>query len=127
MRDVVTTLAVPIAAWAGIFAAEMMIRSRRFHAPSLLDPRRGLPRLPLGQLHRPVRGQRSSASGSPRPRSPGLEWQGFLFPVLGIAADDPLATSDVGVLVALLLGLVIPLVSAIPEIRRQEDAKPPEE
>ena len=36
MRDLVTTIAVPIAAWAGIFAAEMMIRSRRFDTPSLL-------------------------------------------------------------------------------------------
>ena len=37
-RDLATTLAVPVAAWAGIFAAEMMIRTRRFDAPSLLAP-----------------------------------------------------------------------------------------
>ena len=35
-RDVVTTLAVPVAAWAGIFGAETMIRTRRVHSPSLL-------------------------------------------------------------------------------------------
>ena len=35
-RDIATTIAVPVAAWAGIFCAEMMIRNRRFHAPSLL-------------------------------------------------------------------------------------------
>ena len=31
-----TTLAVPVAAWAGLFASEMMIRTRRFHPESLL-------------------------------------------------------------------------------------------
>ena len=51
---------------------------------------------------------------------PGLTWQGFLWPLIGIAADDPLATSDVGVLVALVLGIIVPLATAIPAIRRQE-------
>jgi NCS1 family nucleobase:cation symporter-1 len=125
MRDVVTTIAVPIAAWAGIFAAEMMIRSRRFHAPSLLTRGGVYPDFRwvnfIGLFAVSVVGfGLTSATLS------GLDWQGFLFPAFGIAADDPLATSDVGVLVALLLGLVIPLVSAIPEIRRQEDVKPPE-
>jgi hypothetical protein len=122
----VTTLAVPIAAWAGIFAAEMMIRSRRFHAPSLLA---------RGGIYPDVRwvnfiglfAVSAVGFGLTSATLSGLEWQGFLFPVFGIAADDPLATSDVGVLVALVLGLVIPLVSAIPAIRRQEDAKPPDE
>src|SRR5690606_19241240 len=36
VTDVATTVAVPVAAWTGIFASEMMIRLRRFHAPSLL-------------------------------------------------------------------------------------------
>ena len=125
MRDLVTTLAVPIAAWAGIFAAEMMIRSRRFHAPSLLT---------RGGVYPDFRwinfiglfAVSAVGFGLTSATIAGLDWQGFLFPVFGVAADDPLATSDVGVLVALLLGLVIPLVSAIREIRRQEDAKPPE-
>ena len=62
----------------------------------------------------------ASGSGSPRRPSPGSTWQGFLWPLLGIAPDDPLATSDVGVLVALVLGIVVPLATAIPAIRRQE-------
>ncbi|MHB1235278.1 MAG: purine-cytosine permease family protein, partial [Microbacteriaceae bacterium] len=35
-RDLATTVAVPVAAWAGIFAAELMIRNRRFSTRSLL-------------------------------------------------------------------------------------------
>ena len=53
---------------------------------------------------------------------PGLDWQGFLLPLLGIALDDPIALSDLGVFAALLLGLLLPLVAGIPAIRRQERA-----
>ena len=102
------------------------IRSRRFHAPSLLR---------RGGIYPDFRwvnfiglfAVSAVGFGLTSATLSGLDWQGFLFPVLGIASDDPLATSDVGVLVALALGLLIPLVSAVPAIRRQEDAKPPEE
>ncbi len=123
MRDIVTTLSVPIAAWAGIFAAEMMIRSRRFHAPSLLERGGVYPDVRwvnlIGLIAASVVGfGLTSASLT------GFEWQGFLFPVLGLAADDPFVTSDIGVFVALLLGLVIPLVAGVSAIRRQEVNKP---
>src|SRR5690606_2254248 len=39
MRDLATTIAVPIAAWVGVFSAELMMRARRFETASLL--RRG--------------------------------------------------------------------------------------
>ena len=42
-RDLATTLAVPVAAWAGIFAADIMIRNRPYDAESLLKSRRHLP------------------------------------------------------------------------------------
>jgi hypothetical protein len=53
---------------------------------------------------------------------PGLDWQGYLFPLLGLETGDPLLTSDVGVLVALALGILLPLITAVPAIRRQEAA-----
>jgi NCS1 family nucleobase:cation symporter-1 len=53
---------------------------------------------------------------------PGLDWQGYLFPLLGLTGDDPLLTSDVGVLVALVLGILLPLITAVPTIRRQDRA-----
>lgn len=119
MRDAATTLAVPVAAWAGIFAAEMMIRTRRFHAPSLLA---------RGGVYPDVRWVNLIALalitalgfGLTSSTVPGLAWQGFLFPLIGLQSEDPLATSDIGVFVALALGLVVPLVSGIPAIRRQE-------
>src|SRR5690606_34972060 len=34
--DLTITIAVPVAAWAGLFAAEMMVRNRRFDSRSLV-------------------------------------------------------------------------------------------
>jgi purine-cytosine permease-like protein len=125
MRDIVTTLGVPIAAWAGIFAAEMMIRNRRFNAHSLLNRGGVYPDVRwvnlIGLLAISVVGfGLTSASLA------GLEWQGYLFSAMGVSGDDPWATSDIGVLVALLLGVAVPILTAIPEVRRQEDAVAPE-
>lgn len=121
IRDVATTVGVPVAAWAGIFATEMMIRRRRFHAGSLLR---------RGGVYPDVRWVNlvglvviiGIGFGLTSAVLPGLDWQGYLLPLLGLAADDPLLTSDVGVLVALALGILLPLATAVPAIRRQERA-----
>jgi len=129
IRDVATTLAVPVAAWAGIFGAEMIIRSRyssAFDSTSLL--RRGgiYPAVRwvnlLGLIAITALG-----FGLTSALLPGLDWQGYLFPLLGsivpgLGGDDALLTSDIGVLVALVLGLLLPLITAVPAIRRQERA-----
>jgi len=121
IRDVATTIAVPVAAWAGIFATEMMIRRRRFHAESLLR---------RGGVYPAVRWVNvvglvviiAVGFGLTSAELPWLDWQGYLLPFLGLSEGDPLLTSDVGVLAALVLAILLPLVSAIPAIRRQEDA-----
>jgi purine-cytosine permease-like protein len=118
-RDLATTLAVPVAAWAGIFSAEMMIRTRRFDSPSLLSPGGVYPQVRvanlIGFIVITVIGFGLSSA-----TFPGLTWQGYLFPLLGVASEDPIATSDAGVLVALVLGIIVPLATAIPAIRKQE-------
>ncbi|AYF98971.1 cytosine permease [Protaetiibacter intestinalis] len=119
VRDLTTTLAVPVAAWAGIFASEMMIRLRRFHAPSLLAPGGVYPQVRwvslVGLVVISVVGL-----GLTSAELPGLDWQGYLLGLFGLAADDPWRSADAGVLVALALGLILPLATAIPVIRRQE-------
>jgi nucleobase:cation symporter-1, NCS1 family len=115
------TLAVPVAAWAGIFAAEMMIRKRRFNPESLL--RRGgvypdwrwvnlaglvvASVLGLGLIH--------SNLG-------WLRWEGFLMPALGVAPGSALAVTNLGVVVALVLGLLTPVIFGIRAVRAQERA-----
>jgi purine-cytosine permease-like protein len=118
-RDVATTLAVPTAAWAGIFAAETMIRNRRFDSQSLLI---------RGGVYADVRWLNLIALlvisaigfGLTTATVTWLGWQGYGFTLLGMPLDSDLATSDLGVLVALVLGLLVPLVAGVPAIRRQE-------
>ena len=120
-RDLATTLAVPVAAWAGIFAAEMMIRTRRFDAPSLLAPGGVYPQVRVVNLIGFIL-ITALAFGFTTATLPGLTWQGYLFEPLGIALEDPFARSDVGVFLALLLGIILPMATAIPTIREQERA-----
>jgi len=121
-RDVATTLAVPTAAWAGIFAVETMIRTRRLDGASLTT---------RGGIYADVRWFNLgafvviSAIGFALTSATisWLSWQGYGFSALGVDRDSLLAQTDLGVLVALGLGLLAPLVAGIPAIRRQEAAQ----
>jgi purine-cytosine permease-like protein len=124
-RDLATTLAVPVAAWAGIFAADTMIRNRRYHAESLLTKGGIYPT--VHWVNVPALLVITAAGfGLTTATVAGLDWQGFLWPLLGVPLDSALAATDIGVFAALLLGLLVPIVSGIPGIRRQEAATPPE-
>jgi len=122
-RDAATTLAVPTAAWAGLFAAEMMIRNRRFEGESLV--RRGgvYADVRWGNL---IALLTITAIGLAFTSATitWLSWQGYGFTLLGLPLDGDLAGTDLGVLIALALGLLVPIVFGIPAIRRQEAAKP---
>ncbi len=124
-RDAATTLAVPTAAWAGIFAAETMIRNRRFEGQSLVR---------RGGVYADVRWVNLIGLvvitvigfGLTTATVSWLNWQGYGFPLLGIPVDSDLAGTDLGVLVALVLGLLLPIVAGIPAIRKQEAMRAPE-
>jgi purine-cytosine permease-like protein len=121
-RDLATTVAVPVAAWAGIFAADTMIRNRPFHTESLLRPGGVYPNvnwinLPALVVITALGWAFTSATVA------GLGWQGYGFRLAGI--DGDLAGSDVGVLVALLVGVLTPITTGVGTIRRQEAAARP--
>jgi purine-cytosine permease-like protein len=123
-RDVATTLAVPVAAWVGIFAADTMIRKRRYHSPSLLATGGVYPvihwvNLPMLLVISGIGYAFTTATVS------WLTWQGYGFGLLGVPLDGELAATDLGVLVALMLGILTPIVAGIPGIRKQESASPP--
>lgn len=118
-RDVATTLAVPVAAWVGIFAADVMIRSRGYDSSSLLRTGGVYPTVNWVNLASLIVIS-AIGFGFTSATLAGLDWQGYLFGLVGVPAGDPLATSDIGVLGALVLGLLVPLVSGIPGIRKQE-------
>ena len=120
-RDLATTLAVPVAAWAGIFAADTMIRSRPLHTRSLLTPggvypsvdRVNLPALVVITL---------VGWGFTTATVAALRWQGYLFALAGADPRGDLAATDLGVVVALVLGLATPIVFGVRSIARQEAA-----
>ncbi|TQL47894.1 purine-cytosine permease-like protein [Homoserinimonas aerilata] len=122
IRDLATTIAVPVAAWAGLFAAELMIRNRRFDSSSLLRVGGVYPAVNWVNL-----GALVIASvigyGLTTAAIAGLDWQGYLYSVAGLPLTGDVAGTDIGVLVALAIGLLTPLVSGVPAIRRQERAQ----
>jgi hypothetical protein len=118
-RDLATSLAVPVAAWAGIFAAEMILRRRRFDTDSLVT--RGGVYRDVNWLNLAMLVVASAVGfGFTSATVAGLGWEGYLFGAVGVALSSPLGGTDLGVLVALVLGLLTPLVAGISTIRRQE-------
>jgi purine-cytosine permease-like protein len=120
-RDLATTLAVPVAAWVGIFAADTMIRNRPFHTASLLRPGGVYPRVNWVALPA-LLAITAIGWGLTTATVAGLDWQGFILSAAGVPLEGELASSDLGVLVALGLGLLVPAVFGVRTIRRQEDA-----
>jgi purine-cytosine permease-like protein len=122
LRDVATTLAVPVAAWTGLFCAEMMIRHRQFNANALLVHGGVYPDYRWGNLGAllvatAVGFGLTSASVS------FLAWQGYLLTLFGMQPDGPLGQTDLGVLVALVLGALTPLLFGVRAVRRQEGGR----
>ncbi|WAB81112.1 cytosine permease [Microcella daejeonensis] len=120
VRDGLTTLAVPVAAWAGVFGAETMMRRRRVHSPSLLRSGGVYPAVRVLNLV-VLLGVTFIGWGLTAADTAGLGWQGYLWPLLG--ADPVLIASDLGVLVALGLGLLVPVAAGVPALRRLEAAE----
>lgn len=121
LRDVATTLAVPTAAWAGLFIAEVMIRSR-VHSDSLLR---------RGGVYPDVRWVNLAALvvasaigfGLTSATVSWLSWQGYIFSMFGVPLSTNVAATDLGVIVALIIGLLTPIVAGVPAIRREEELR----
>jgi purine-cytosine permease-like protein len=123
VRDFTTTLAVPVAAWVGIFIVETMLRHRQLDAASLV--RRGGIYADFRWVNVVMFVVATAVGlGLTTAAVDWLAWEGYLFTALDVDLTSALAASDVGVFVALALGMVTPLVAGIPAIRRQESTAP---
>ncbi|MFD1713747.1 cytosine permease [Amnibacterium flavum] len=124
LLDLAPTIAVPVAAWGGIIASEMFIRRRGFDSESLL--RRGgvYPDVRWANLIALVLisviglGLISGTQG-------WFQFEGYLWNLLGVDTDTGIGGIDLGVLVALVLGLLTPVATGIAAIRRQEQGEAP--
>ncbi|MBE6484577.1 MAG: allantoin permease [Actinomycetaceae bacterium] len=112
------TLGVPIAAWAGIFIGDMAVRKRDYDQEALFNSSGRYGRVNwvnfIGMIALTVIGWGLVTSSTA-----GFTWQGFLFGPLHLDVDVWGGTS-VGVLVALLLGILLGLAGAR-RVRHQEE------
>jgi len=127
------TLGVPIAAWAGILIADVLSRRAAYDERALFDPAGRYGAFDwtsiLTMVVASVLGWGLVVNGFTED-APWNNWQGYLLEPLGLGTfvDDPAgaywdgnwAYSNIGVLLALVLGFVVTLVLRRGKIRRQE-------
>jgi NCS1 family nucleobase:cation symporter-1 len=120
------TLGVPIAAWAGIFIADILTRRADYSETDLYDPkgRYGNVRwLAIGLIAVGTGvgwGLLTNTFGVPN----WLNWQGYLLGPVGLGGrTGAWAYANLGVIVALLIGFVGNLIFGRAAVRRQESLK----
>ncbi|WP_163511330.1 purine-cytosine permease family protein [Fodinicola acaciae] len=123
------TLGVPMAAWCGIFLADMLIRRRAYDDTDLFSPAGR-----YGGFHWSAIGTMVVATAIGwglvvNTSAPVFGWQGFLLDPLGLGprTDGPWTYANLGVIAALVLGAAGQLLFARGRIRRQEAGLPPRE
>ena len=116
-----TTLAVPLAAWTGIFFGDFLLRRRRLATDSLLQ---------RGGVYPDWRWVNVAGLvvitligwGFMRADALGLRWEGYWYALLGGDPHGVLAGADLGVLLALALGLALALIAGRRDVAAQESA-----
>jgi NCS1 family nucleobase:cation symporter-1 len=115
------TLGVPMAAWCGIFLADLYLRRGRYAESELFSPARRYGAVNAGAvgtmlIATPIGwGLVTNSLGS------WLSWQGYLLAPFGLGGKDgPWAFANLGVLVALILGAVGYAVTSAARVRRQQ-------
>lgn len=116
------TLGVPIAAWCGIFIADVLLRRKSYSEPDLYDTRGRYGDVRWLAIALVVIG---TAIGwglisNAYPTVTWLNWQGYLFGPANGAFRSNWAYANLGVLVALLIGFLGTLIFGRAAIRRQE-------
>ena len=115
------TLGVPIAAWCGVMLTDVALRRRNYAEADLFDPRGrygNVRPLPLALV---VVGTAIGWGLVTNTYAGWLGWQGYLLGPLGLGGKQGAwAFAGLGVLVALVIGLIGTLAGSAGAIRRQE-------
>ncbi|MFM6980649.1 MAG: hypothetical protein ACKOWE_04525 [Micrococcales bacterium] len=117
MLELLPVAGVPVAAWLGIFTADVVVRRTDYHLVSL-EKNYGFYR---GWNFANLFGWLLASAigfGLIKSAFPMLTWVGYLTNLLGIS--DWLSVANLGIWAALAVGFVVPLISGIPRIKRQE-------
>ncbi|HEY2673832.1 MAG TPA: cytosine permease [Rugosimonospora sp.] len=115
------TLGVPIAAWCGVMLADVALRRRDYAEDELFDPRGRYGNVRLLPLTLVVAGTAIGWGLVTNTSAGWLDWQGYLLGPLGLGGrQGAWAFAGLGILVALVIGLVGTLVGSASTVRRQE-------
>jgi NCS1 family nucleobase:cation symporter-1 len=115
------TLGVPIAAWCGIFLADLALRKRAYAEADLFDPRGRYGNVPLVPLALLVVGTLIGWGLVTNTFAGWLDWQGYLLEPFGLGGKEGAwAYANLGVLAAFLIGLLGTLVLRRSAVRAQE-------
>ena len=113
------TLGVPIAAWCGIFVAEVALRRRDYAEADLYDPNGRYGNVRWVSIGLVLLGTFLGWGLVTNTFAGWLGWQGYLLGPLG-GREGAWAYANLGVLVSLLIGFVGTLLLSRGAIRRQE-------
>ena len=119
------TLGVPIAAWCGIFLADLLMRSRDYDEPDLFTPRGRYGDVRILPLAVIVAGTALGWGLVTNTYASWLKWQGYLLQPFGLGGKSgSWAGANLGVLAAFVVGFVVTLAVDRGRVRRQESQPP---
>lgn len=115
-----TTLGVPMAVWCGMFVVDVLLRRKDYDAKDLYDPAGRYGNWNVKALVILVVGTLVGWGLVVNTAAPWLNWQGYLLGLFG-GRDGVWASANLGVLVALVIGVVGALAFQRGDIARQEE------
>ncbi|GAB2728656.1 purine-cytosine permease family protein [Streptomyces bullii] len=120
-----TTLGVPIAAWCGIFLADLALRRRAYDETDLYRPHGRYGDVPAVPLLLTLAATAVGWGLVTNAAAGWLDWQGYLLAPLGLGGrTGSWAYANLGVLAALALGFLGTLALRRARVRRQEERAP---
>ena len=113
------TLGVPIAVWSAIFVADVVMRSKAYSEKDLYDPRGIYGSVNKGSIGLMLVGSIVGWGFVTNTFASWLSWQGYFSPLIG-GKEGPWAYSNIGIVLALIIGFVGHIVLARKTISKQE-------
>ena len=113
------TLGVPIAVWSAIFVADVVMRSKAYSEKDLYDPRGIYGSVNKSSIGLMVIGSIVGWGFVTNTFASWLSWQGYFLPLIG-GKEGPWAYSNIGVVIALIIGFVGHILLARKTTSKQE-------